>query len=106
MGNRTRARGKNQPAGCILKVNKDLPEPLSRLGVLVKVNNRSEAAPFIAAVCLFTMSYLGIAISLWPFIVPYRFTLWQAASSPSTQAFILVGVLVLLPVTLLYTAWS
>ena len=70
------------------------------------LNNRSEAAPFIAAVCPFIMSYLGIAISLWPFIVPYRFTLWQAASSPSTQAFILVGVLVLLPVTLLYTAWS
>ena len=70
------------------------------------LNNRSEAAPFIGAVCLFVMSYLGIAISLWPFIVPYRFTLWQAASSPSTQAFLLVGTLVLLPIVLLYTAWS
>jgi cytochrome bd ubiquinol oxidase subunit II len=70
------------------------------------LNNRSEAAPFLGAVSLFVMSYLGIAISLWPFIVPYRFTLWQAASSPSTQAFILVGVLVLLPVILMYTGWS
>jgi cytochrome d ubiquinol oxidase subunit II len=52
------------------------------------------------------MSYLGIAISLWPMIVPHRYTLWQAASSESTQAFLLIGPLVLLPVILLYTGWS
>jgi cytochrome d ubiquinol oxidase subunit II len=69
-------------------------------------NRRWEVAPFAAAIGLFVMSYLGIAISLWPMIVPYRFTLWQAASSPSTQAFLLVGTLSLLPVILIYTAWS
>jgi len=63
-------------------------------------------APFLAAVGLFLMSYLGIAISLWPMIVPYQYTLWEAASSPKTQAFMLVGTLVLLPVILLYTSWS
>jgi cytochrome d ubiquinol oxidase subunit II len=52
------------------------------------------------------MSYLGIAISLWPMIVPRHFTLEQAAASPSTQAFLLIGTLVLLPVILVYTAWS
>jgi cytochrome bd ubiquinol oxidase subunit II len=64
------------------------------------------AGPFAGAVALFAMSYLGIAISLWPMIVPYRFTLWQAASDPSTQAFLLVGTLFLLPVILVYTGWS
>jgi cytochrome bd ubiquinol oxidase subunit II len=43
---------------------------------------------------------------LWPMIVPYKFTLWDAASSASTQAFLAVGTLVLLPVILLYTGWS
>jgi cytochrome d ubiquinol oxidase subunit II len=62
--------------------------------------------PFAGAVALFAMSYLGIAISLWPMIVPYRLTLWQAASDPSTQAFLLVGTLFLLPVILVYTSWS
>jgi cytochrome d ubiquinol oxidase subunit II len=38
--------------------------------------------------------------------VPHHFSLWQAASSPSTQAFLLVGTAVLLPVILLYTGWS
>ena len=38
------------------------------------LNNRSEAAPFIGAILLFVMSYLGLAISLFPMIVPYKFT--------------------------------
>ena len=67
------------------------------------LNNRSEAAPFVWAVALFVMSYLGLAISLFPMIVPYKYTIWQAASSEATQAFLLVGVLILLPVVLLYT---
>ena len=57
--------------------------------------------PFAGAIGLFALSYLGIAISLWPMIVPHKYTLWQAASSPSTQAFLLVGTLFLLPVILI-----
>lgn len=52
------------------------------------------------------MSFIGIAISLWPMIVPYHYTLWQAASSESTQAFLLIGTLFLLAAILMYTAWS
>ena len=66
----------------------------------------SLAGPFAGSVALFALSYLGIGISMWPMIVPYRLTLWQAASDPSTQAFLLVGTLVLLPVILMYTGWS
>jgi cytochrome d ubiquinol oxidase subunit II len=67
---------------------------------------RSEAAPFLGAIALFVMSYLGIAISIWPMIVPYTFTLREAASSESTQAFLILGTLFLLPVILMYTGWS
>jgi cytochrome d ubiquinol oxidase subunit II len=70
------------------------------------LNNQSEAAPFIGAVGLFLISFIGIAISLWPMIVPYKFTLWQAASAPSTQAFLAVGTLFLLPIILMYTGRS
>src|SRR5258708_6238416 len=66
----------------------------------------ADAAPYAAAVLLFLLSYLGIAISLWPMIVPYQFSLWDAASSPSTQSFLLVGTLFLLPVILMYSGWS
>ncbi|WP_423871296.1 cytochrome d ubiquinol oxidase subunit II [Bradyrhizobium sp.] len=47
-----------------------------------------------------------ITISLFPMIVPPHFTLWQAASSDRTQAYLLVGTLVLLPAILMYTIWS
>ena len=70
------------------------------------LSDGSEHAPFIVALALFAMAYLGIAISLWPMIVPGHFTLEQAASSQSTQAFLLIGTLFLLPVILMYTGWS
>ena len=52
------------------------------------------------------MSHIGIAISLWPMIVPGHFTLREAAASPGTPAFILIGRVFLLPIVLIYTAWS
>jgi len=55
---------------------------------------------FAASIALFALSFLGVAVSLWPMIVPGHFTLWEAASPERTQAFLLVGTLVLLPVIL------
>ena len=66
----------------------------------------SQSGGFVGAIVLFALSYLGIAISLYPMIVPHHFTLMQAASSPGTQAFLLVGTLFLLPVILAYSGWS
>jgi cytochrome bd ubiquinol oxidase subunit II len=79
---------------------------LIALGEWEALRRRHELTPFLGAVALFLMSFVGIAISLWPMIVPYHYTLWQAASSASTQAFLLIGTLFLLPVILMYTAWS
>jgi cytochrome bd ubiquinol oxidase subunit II len=86
------------------------PVPVITAGLVIyewwSLNSNSDYGPFLGALALFMMSYLGIAISLWPMIVPGHFTLDQAAASQSTQAFLLVGTLVLLPVILLYTGWS
>ena len=86
------------------------PVPLATAAVAYftwrSLNGRSEVMPFVGAVGLFALSYVGLAISLFPMIVPYHFTLWDAASSPRTQAFLLVGTLVLLPVILTYSGWS
>jgi len=79
---------------------------LLAVGEWYALRGRHESLPFLGAVGLFLMSFVGIAISLWPMIVPYHYTLWQAASSGSTQAFLLIGTLFLLPVILMYTAWS
>jgi cytochrome d ubiquinol oxidase subunit II len=79
---------------------------LIAIGEWEALRRRHELTPFLGAIALFLMSFAGIAISLWPMIVPYHYTLWQAASSASTQAFLLIGTLFLLPVILMYTAWS
>ena len=86
------------------------PVPIATAAVAVTtwraLYGRSEILPFVGGIGLFVLSYTGIAISLYPMIVPPHFTLWQAASSDRTQAFLLVGALVLLPVILMYTSWS
>jgi cytochrome d ubiquinol oxidase subunit II len=86
------------------------PVPIATAAVAVAVwrglRGHSQAGPFIGAVGLFALAYGGIAISLWPMIVPYHYTLWDAASSERTQAFLLIGTLFLLPVILVYSGWS
>lgn len=65
-----------------------------------------EGAPFFAAMGLFLTGYAGLAISVWPNIVPHTISLWDAASSPKSQAFLLIGTLFLLPIIVMYTGWS
>ena len=64
------------------------------------------AAPFIAALGLFGMCYLGLGISIIPMIVPYTITFWDAASSNKSQTFLIVGTVFLLPIIIMYTGWS
>ncbi len=79
---------------------------LVAFGVWHALSGRSEVGAFVGTICLFALAYIGMVISLWPMIVPYHYTLWQAASSESTQAFLLIGTLFLLPVILIYSGWS
>jgi cytochrome d ubiquinol oxidase subunit II len=65
-----------------------------------------EAAPFFAAMGLFATCYLGLGISLFPYVAPPSITLWDAAAAPQSQAFLLIGTLFLLPVIFTYIGWS
>ncbi|QJE01630.1 cytochrome d ubiquinol oxidase subunit II [Massilia forsythiae] len=62
--------------------------------------------PFVAALALVLLGYTGMAISIWPYIVPQAITIWDAAAPPATQRFALVGTLIVLPLILAYTMWS
>jgi cytochrome d ubiquinol oxidase subunit II len=62
--------------------------------------------PFLMALALTFLGYSGMAISIWPHIVPPTITIWEAASSPQSQGFALVGTLFILPFILMYTAFS
>lgn len=62
--------------------------------------------PFAAALGLFALTLVGLGISIWPDVIPGRVTIWEAAAPHASQAFMLVGALVLVPVILAYTGWA
>jgi cytochrome d ubiquinol oxidase subunit II len=61
-----------------------------------------DAPPFLAAIALFLLGYLGLVISNFPYIVPPTLTIWDTAASPPSQIFMLIGTLFLLPIILGY----
>jgi cytochrome d ubiquinol oxidase subunit II len=65
-----------------------------------------DARPFVLTLCFFGLGFAGLVLGLWPYLVPPGLTIWQAASPPSSQIFVLGGLVVLLPVILGYTWWS
>ena len=58
---------------------------------------------FASTVLIFVLSFLGLAYSLYPYIVIDRLTVWQAASATDSLIFIFVGVAITLPVIIAYT---
>ncbi|MFC6840588.1 cytochrome d ubiquinol oxidase subunit II [Xanthomonas theicola] len=65
-----------------------------------------DARPFVLTLCFFVLGFFGLVLGIWPNIVPPGLSIWDAASPPSSQGFVLAGLVVLLPVILGYTAWS
>lgn len=62
--------------------------------------------PFFLSLALFALSYAGLGISMWPYIVPHSITIWQAAAPDNSLIFMSFGVAVLVPLILGYTAWA
>lgn len=65
-----------------------------------------ELLPFLMALALFLLGFLGLGISIYPYVVPRSVTIWEAAAPPQSQIFMLYGVAVILPVILAYTGWA
>ncbi len=62
--------------------------------------------PFVLTQAIIFLGYGGLLISIYPNIVPPALTIWAASSPPTSQGFLLVGVLILLPIILTYSALS
>jgi cytochrome d ubiquinol oxidase subunit II len=57
-------------------------------------------------VAIFALAFAGLAYSLFPYVVMDRMTIWEAASHPSALKFVLVGVIIVVPFLLAYTAFA
>jgi cytochrome d ubiquinol oxidase subunit II len=62
--------------------------------------------PFVALIAVFVLGFIGLAYSIYPFVVIDRLTIWQAASSPAALKVILIGVCISVPAIAAYTAFS
>lgn len=68
-------------------------------------SHKREYRPFLLSIALFLMGYLGLSISLFPWLIPYNYTIWDAAASGAGLSFMLVGVIPALPLILGYTGY-
>jgi cytochrome d ubiquinol oxidase subunit II len=70
------------------------------------LNDSRDLRPFLAALSLFVLGFIGIGISFYPMMVPPSLTIWQAAAPDESLAFALVGTLFLVPLILAYTGYA
>ena len=68
--------------------------------------DRYRHVPFGAAIILFTLAFAGLAYSFYPYVVPEKLTLYEAASAPESLMIILIGTIFVLPAIAGYTALS
>jgi cytochrome bd ubiquinol oxidase subunit II len=66
----------------------------------------SERVPFLMVLALFFLNFLGLGVSVYPYLVPRAVTIWDAAAPPQSQLFMLIGTAVIFPIIIGYTAWA
>jgi cytochrome d ubiquinol oxidase subunit II len=85
------------------------PLPLIAAGVCAALwlrwSGKPHIAPYLLAVSLFLVGYIGLAVSLWPYIVPFAMTPADAAAADNALELMLWGALPLLPIILGYTGY-
>jgi cytochrome d ubiquinol oxidase subunit II len=68
-------------------------------------DNKREYRPFLTTIGIFLCGYLGLTISIYPWIIPYQYTIFDAAASSPGLSLMLVAVVPLLPLILGYTGY-
>ena len=70
-----------------------------------RADHRLDWVPFAATIGIFVLCFQGMAYSFWPYVVPDRLTIFEAASAPQSLFIILIGALAVLPMILGYTVF-
>lgn len=74
--------------------------------LLWALRRRRNYSPFLLSIALFALTFAGLVVSIFPYMVPNRITIWEAAAPEKSQAFMLIGAAILLPMIVTYTAYS
>ena len=80
---------------------------LAAITLAASIQRRRDALPFLMVAIIFAAAFGTLAISFWPYMVPFSITVEQAAAPHSSLAFMFWGAgLFVFPLMLLYTAIS
>jgi cytochrome d ubiquinol oxidase subunit II len=87
-----------------------LPLPIITVGAFILLwrdlhQKKHENRPFFTSISIFLAAYIGLGVSMYPWIVPFHFSIWDAAASGPGLSLMLVGVVPLLPLILGYTGY-
>jgi cytochrome d ubiquinol oxidase subunit II len=74
--------------------------------LLYGVGRKPDGLPFVLVIIAFALGIVGLGITVFPDVVPFRLTLWAAASGTSSHVFLLVGASIVTPIVLAYSAFA
>ncbi|MGB7444623.1 MAG: cytochrome d ubiquinol oxidase subunit II [Coleofasciculaceae cyanobacterium] len=67
---------------------------------------KKERTPFIWTILLFLLTFFGLAMIVFPYIIPTKITIYEAAAAPSSLVFMLTFIGVLIPIMLFYNIYQ
>jgi cytochrome d ubiquinol oxidase subunit II len=70
------------------------------------LNRQEERTPLIWTILLFLLTFLGLALVVFPYIIPTQITIYDAAADPSALVFMIIFIGVLIPIMLAYNIYQ
>ncbi|PIG93138.1 cytochrome d ubiquinol oxidase subunit II [Gloeocapsopsis sp. IPPAS B-1203] len=74
--------------------------------LLQSLNRKEERAPFVWTILLFLLTFIGLALVVFPYIIPTRITIYEAAADPSSLVIMIIFIGFLIPVMLFYNLYQ
>lgn len=74
--------------------------------LLRSLNKKADRMPFIWTIMLFLLTFIGLALIVFPYIIPNQITIYQAAADPSSMVIMIIFIGALIPIMLFYNLYS
>lgn len=74
--------------------------------LLQSLNRQQERAPFVWTILLFVLTFLGLGLIVFPYIIPSQITIYQAAADPSSLVIMIIFIGFLIPIMLFYNLYQ
>ncbi|MBE9221121.1 cytochrome d ubiquinol oxidase subunit II [Cyanobacterium stanieri LEGE 03274] len=74
--------------------------------LFISLNKKQEKIPFILTILIFLLTFVGLALVVFPYIIPPTITIYEAAASPSSLVFMLIFIGFLIPIMLFYNIYN